>query len=436
MLLWSNLHGGYLLGLAVIGISAAADGLAGRSTRSSRASAAVALLLSGCNPAGFSALIIYPALRISGMGRLMGITEENSLLTWVSLSSSLRLVPALTTLLLLSLGTLLPRFRAFAREHPDLLALYVLSLYAGALIARFAIFFVVVATIVFAVNAALLQRTSSRRAGAFSGDTAHGLLQAATGVVLIALTAQQAGAAARTSAFRHGFAFRHPYEGVADFLERSGLTGNLFNEYGAGGYFAWRLSPTLKVFIYGRVLSGKLLGLYGDLLLSPTGARGGSPSYQEVFEAHDVEAVVLPSCNETSGIILPLTVRVARDSGWTLLYSDATAVVLARTSRVPPGLLAAAPPPSALYDNMIAMAERAGRTGHGRAMPAWRYSLAFALYAKGDRAGALAVLDEYLRLVPEHVAARRIRERISTEIGAAAGTPPPAWVDEGAGEPR
>lgn len=427
MLLWSNMHGGYLLGLAVVGLGALAAGVAGQATWGLRTSAIATVLMSGCNPGGFSALLSYPSFRVSGAGILHGIVEESSLLNWINPSSSLRLVPALTAILAISLLTLIPRVRNVARERPDLLALYLLTLVAGLSSARFLIFFVIVATVMTASNtAALLHYRRALFPGLVTSSAAPAVHTAAIALVLVALTAHQAGVAARMSAFRPGTVVRHPYEGVADFLERSGLTGNLFNEYGAGGYFTWRLFPSLKVFIYGRLVSSELLGLYEDLLLRPSTSIRGGPRYQRELDALEVDALVLPSCNATSGLMLPLTVLVARDENWALVYSDATAVVLARKSKAPAGLLADVLPPTALYDNMIAIARKTGRTGHGQAMSAWRYSLAFALYAKGERAAALAVLDDYLRFAPGHAAAVRIRERIVREIESGAVSPQPA----------
>lgn len=45
---------------------------------------------------------------------------------------------------------------------------------------------------------------------------------------------------------------------AASFVAANGITGNMFNTYGEGGYLIYRLSPTLKVFIDGRA------DMYGD----------------------------------------------------------------------------------------------------------------------------------------------------------------------------
>jgi hypothetical protein len=43
-------------------------------------------------------------------------------------------------------------------------------------------------------------------------------------------------------------------KGAADFLNNVEIKGNMFNEYGFGGYLIWRLYPDKKVFIDGRAL--------------------------------------------------------------------------------------------------------------------------------------------------------------------------------------
>ena len=115
------------------------------------------------------------------------------------------------------------------------------------------------------------------------------------------LAAGYARIAAPSSALRPSATFRHEAEGAADYLKRSGIRGNIFNEYSLGGYLAWRLHPELKVFIYGRMAYPELLALYEDVLKNPTqtttlGAGGGIVYfYQKVFDEHAVNAAVLPA---------------------------------------------------------------------------------------------------------------------------------------------
>ncbi len=61
-------------------------------------------------------------------------------------------------------------------------------------------------------------------------------------------------------------------EKAVDFLETSGIRGNMFNTYGIGGYLIWRLAPQHKVFIDGRE----------DVYLGP----GVLSEYVHAFDSH------------------------------------------------------------------------------------------------------------------------------------------------------
>jgi hypothetical protein len=81
MLLWANLHAGYILGMIVIVIAAAAAHLARHVARKRiLVSAAAAIALTGCNPAGYEALLYFAvASRIKGIfRRAIGVSTTRS----------------------------------------------------------------------------------------------------------------------------------------------------------------------------------------------------------------------------------------------------------------------------------------------------------------------------------------------------------------------
>ncbi len=49
-----------------------------------------------------------------------------------------------------------------------------------------------------------------------------------------------------------GFGLKEYPEGAVTFLDRAGVEGRMFNEYGLGGYLIWKTFPRRKVFIDGR----------------------------------------------------------------------------------------------------------------------------------------------------------------------------------------
>ncbi|MHB0988129.1 MAG: hypothetical protein ACYC3P_05610 [Bellilinea sp.] len=103
---------------------------------------------------------------------------------------------------------------------------------------------------------------------------------------------------------------------AVDYLEKYGKPGNIFNDYGWGGYLDWRLRA-YKVFIDGRA------DLYGgDIIqevIDTTDARG---NWQEKLDHWQVDYIlVMP------GVRL---VDKATEAGWVILFQDKVSVLLGK----------------------------------------------------------------------------------------------------------
>ncbi len=78
----------------------------------------------------------------------------------------------------------------------------------------------------------------------------------------------------------------YPVEGVR-YLQQAGLTGNLFNTYHWGGYLDWIFYPDRKVFVDGRA------DVYGDRLVEEyITAYEGKAGWRQVLEEHDIGVVL------------------------------------------------------------------------------------------------------------------------------------------------
>lgn len=74
---------------------------------------------------------------------------------------------------------------------------------------------------------------------------------------------------------------------AANFVVENGITGNLFNNYGDGGYLIYRLSPGRKVFIDGRA------DLYGDKFFKDfLGIYNGDATWKEKFDKLSIDYVI------------------------------------------------------------------------------------------------------------------------------------------------
>ncbi len=426
MVLWANLHGGYIIGVIVIVIAAAAAQLT-RHERRGRilVVALAAIALTGCNPAGYETLISYPKLRISGAGAsLPGIVEEASLFTYLRVTALPATMPGLTACFLLPLLTFLPRLKSLRQVRWDLLLIYLLALGMGVTAQRHLVFMVPMACWLTALNfAAVRERLAQTCRRLFPRQVPPWAMGALTAAVLLLLAASYALVAARSSQFRSSTAFHHPAEGAADYLVRSGVTGNVFNEYNMGGYLAWRLHPAMKIFVYGRMVYPELLALYNDMVLRPdktvslSGSGGLSVFYQKVLDQYSIDTVIIPAGELHSGDVVPLTLKLAQNDTWALVYAQPAALVFLRKTPAHALLVNNALPKSTVYDAMIALARDVAQSDLGRSTPIWRRTIAYAYFLKGQKAEALRHFDDYLRYAPGDTAAVQMRNGIAREAG-------------------
>jgi hypothetical protein len=95
----------------------------------------------------------------------------------------------------------------------------------------------------------------------------------------------------------------------------------MFNQYGWGGYLAYRFYPqqSRKVFIYGEaeLMGDALLNEYADVQFVQA-------DWSRILAQHQVDCIVY---NRD----LPLTNLLANDPGWKLAYEDNLSVIFVKT---------------------------------------------------------------------------------------------------------
>ncbi|WP_211451614.1 hypothetical protein [Collimonas antrihumi] len=75
---------------------------------------------------------------------------------------------------------------------------------------------------------------------------------------------------------------------AASFVAANGITGNMFNNYGEGGYLIYRLSPALKVFIDGRA------DMYGDKFFTDfLDIYEGKANWKEKFDRLSIDFAIV-----------------------------------------------------------------------------------------------------------------------------------------------
>ena len=327
--LWANLHGGFFVGLAALGVYSAAcavEGLMsgarlGRALRPAVVTAAAALATL-CNPwGGGEWTAVARSLRNPyTIGR---ISEFKPLLRTLDAlhRAGMSIFPLLTMLLMLAMliaaCLLAPR-----REDDGLLAVAALMVAAAFAAVRNTALAALAMAVPLAYHvdlaAARLRSRTISPAGAHAASARAPAAMPLALQAVVALAALFLAIRAGVLSGRLSTAGSMPM-GAVDFMTAHGLSGNVLGDYSWGGYLIWHAPPGSKVFIDSRfemVYPPRIQRDYLDFL------RGGSEA-SAVLAAYPTDYVMMPTDSVASRFM-------AAHTGWRLLYRDPVAALFAR----------------------------------------------------------------------------------------------------------
>jgi hypothetical protein len=292
LLVWTNLHGGYALGLALVAIFAAEAVLTRRNAMPFAVAAVLALAASFVDPGSL------------GLGAAAAhATSPPRFIVEEAPPDVLRPAGFVFALFALATVTL-----ALARGGTLLDALLLVPLFwLGMSAQRHMPYFALAAAPYIAAGLSELWwrwRPSSRFVLPRPGIVG-------VGAGLVAMVAVSVATAP--------FAPTETQYPVAARAKLAATTGNLLNEYDWGGYLIWRV-PERPVFIDGR-----LFPFLPDVLTDYEEMVFVRPGWRDQLDRHAIAQVLLRPDR-------PLVVAL-RDAGWTVVAEDATALLLQRPSR-------------------------------------------------------------------------------------------------------
>jgi hypothetical protein len=312
-LLWVNLHGGYVLGPALIllfGAGAAGDALArlpaarpfGAQAKALGLTLAACLLVVPVNPNGVL-MYVYPfrTLHSEAMRAL--------LMEWQPPNPRLPLFYPF--FLLVGLGALALLVR---RKNLRVAEVLIFAFFAGAALHSMR-FISLCALAAIPVLAGVLPK----RAESPAPKPARTLLPLQIAAVVLA--AGFAGWFIRRSFAGTPAVVRahFPVEAV-NFLEQHHLPGRIFNSYDFGGYLIWRLYPEYRVFVDGRA------DVYGDAFLTRfVEIYLGEVNPRPEFDRLGIRTVIV----EPQAMVGAL---LSMGHDWKIVYADRVAVILTRSS--------------------------------------------------------------------------------------------------------
>jgi len=321
MVLWANLHGGWVIGFVWLGVSLAAE-LIGWVWEPSNpahrahvrflaiitAASAVAVL---ATPHGFS-LILYPFQTVASDAQQRLIVE------WFSPDfHQFYLRPFELMVLLLVAG--------FALRRPSLYEV-LLSL-AGLALAlqsvRNLALFVAAATPVLINGYSEYWKEVSKARGWKLTLPSQPIFAVVTAVVLLAIVLTTLVHIAGETSPSHQqtlTATTYPV-GAADWLATHPDVGTrMYNQYGWGGYLAYRFypQPNRRVFIFGEaaLMGDDLLNRYEDV-------QTLRPDWKQILDQCQVDYIVYNRGEALANVL-------AGDPAWRLVYSDSVAVIYVR----------------------------------------------------------------------------------------------------------
>ena len=336
MVLWANLHGGFLVGLLLIATYVGADivrGLAGpretaagaaRSVRELLPVALITLAATCVNPVGLA--LLGHVFGWFGNTLLINLTQE-----YTSPNFHQAPVRAFAAMILVAVaGVAWSRRRPSLHEGLLLLGFLYLALFSSRNVPLFAI---VVAPVLarqlaamplpggrLGVSVGRLLTWLRRRDRVLARIEARSRFHLWPVVILVGL-----GAVAfvqRDAGAPLGVQFdpaRQPVAAVA-YLKAHPPQGHMFNNFIWGGYVLHELWPTQRVFIDGQT------DFYGEALTQEyLDVQDVKPGWRDLLDRYDVQWIIFPSNSALEQVLTASGI-------WDTAYRDAMAVVLTRHS--------------------------------------------------------------------------------------------------------
>lgn len=338
MVLWANIHGGFIIGNIMIMVYMVIEGLkivlkkadySGKQIRIFYGATVLALAVSFINPAGWDALIISFSPKYAHIRK--GIQEYASpFFLYINKLQPVNIGYA--ALALLFPVVLIIRNKKIDLTHVVLLTgLFVMAAKSS----RFIAFYVPIAAMVIGKESNILLQDLFRNRG--MEKTHKKIVNVFNGVALLSITIYFLGYG-NFKGFDFDVARKStvPVRAV-DFIEENRLPGNILNTPAFGGYITWRLYPWKKTFTDNRWLNSQVTTEYKWIIGAVESVynkelpEGKQPLWKRLLYHYNIHLIMLglaDSYGSASYLLLELT----EDREWTLIYSDYAGVIFLRNS--------------------------------------------------------------------------------------------------------
>lgn len=300
-LLWTNIHGSFVLGPAIIGIYCFSEAVAGKSQELKGLAAIliIATLTTLINPYGFKLLIF--SLGFGEKAVLAAITE------WEPTQLK-DLYGAFGLLFVTGIASFVPKYKKL--EMVDL-ALFVLFAYLSIRVIRFTALFSLATSPILAGNLQYIFIKTKP-----TTKWALGILSA---IIIAALFIHEIKRNPLL-VFGLGQGEAFPRKAV-EFIKQHPIKGNMYNSYVFGGYLIWGLYPERKVFVDGRA------EVYDKEFQEAFISGASLNKWREAIDKYDIDYAVI--AYHSKGLD-PIGKEISIEPQWVLIYWDGATRIYAR----------------------------------------------------------------------------------------------------------
>lgn len=341
MLLWCNLHGGFIIGIAVIIAFMFGEGInffLKKSAYSRKdillfsSTAILAIGASFINPTGWDAVFI--SINIPFKYKIIHENIQEYFSPFVFYKSKYHSLPY-EYILMVSIFPLIFFLRSKKIDFSHLIVLFIF-LISSISARRFMIYYVIIGAMILGKELDIVTNSFLKKRLSTVGY--QKIMAALTCLAFLSSVAFFSGNTYSHEGFQFEVASNYSVPvGAVDFIEKNNLSGNMLNDYGYGGYISWRLYPHKKTFIDTRALNIPVRMEYGwivnasgitDINKSASG-MSNDLLWERLFSHYDINYVVLSVVNPISQIY-PLIFELTESRDWVPVYSDQLSVIFVR----------------------------------------------------------------------------------------------------------
>ncbi|MBI4697789.1 MAG: hypothetical protein HY758_02440 [Nitrospirae bacterium] len=421
MMLWANMHGGFIFGIAMIAAFSAGEALNVVLKRSLLTKKELIVFISVCalavactylNPTHFDAFLITA----SAKSKFFRENIEEHLPSFLVYKNNLRRLDiSYIALLLLYPAVFISMIKKGSYPRLFVLAgLLLMSLFAF----RFVIYFVLIGTIIIGTEIHCILGTLPERDSL--NKIRGGLAPVLAGIAFLCSLFLFAGNA-RSSMFNFSEAkTRSVPASSVDFIEKYQLSGNIYNDFVFGGYVTWRLHPWTQNFIDTRSINSTALQ-EARLINSATRSiynkdlpADRPPLWEKLLDNYSVDIVLLDTLN-VHGTVTPLVLEMLKDDRWVPVNVDDISVVFIRNgSKNTDVLIKKRLQKNTVFNAVIARASKGAL--RNKINPNYLISIGDVFYAMGKKQDSLKVYEYAARKFPSHNLIRLNIDRVRKEL--------------------